>query len=200
METATIIGTLGATGIGFVLGWTLYFAIRGRSGELSIAELTAIAGVIAGSVVTAFLEGTGIPEGQRAYVFGGYGLGVLFGFLWYFTLYKRSLLNTANPEDGLALMSLNEVEKIATPNSTVGMRALQSRLSVASTELSRNDLFAATKATEAVSTMLGQLRENITDPSHEDYAPEHATALRALHREVSGLLQSLYLAAAMVGQ
>jgi len=203
METVTLIlttliGTLGAAGIGFVLGWTLYFAIRGRSGELSIAELTAIAGVIAGSVVTAFLDGIGIPEAQRAYIFGGYGLGVLVGFLWYFTLYKRSLVETAKPEDGLALMSLNEVEKVTRSTPIAVAKGSQSFRSTAAHMPSRSDLSAAIKAAEAVSAELGKLRENTTDPNHEDYAPEHATELRALHREVSGLLQSLYLAAALV--
>lgn len=75
----TSIQVLGAMGLGFVLGWTLYFANRGRSGKISATELASIAGIIFGSAITGFFD-------ESALLLGGYGLGLFAGFVTLFAL------------------------------------------------------------------------------------------------------------------
>ncbi|MEM9012875.1 MAG: hypothetical protein AAGE18_16730 [Pseudomonadota bacterium] len=84
MEPISLISGVGVFGIGFVLGWTLYFAIRGRSGQIDAAELTSIAAVVFGGAVTALFEAQ--PD-----FLGAYGLGVFAGFTVLFALTLRSL-------------------------------------------------------------------------------------------------------------
>ena len=81
----------GAAGLGFVLGWTLYFANRGKSGNLSTSDLAAIAGVVAGGAVAALIGDIVEDRSSKAIIFGGYGIGLIVGFLSYFWALRRAL-------------------------------------------------------------------------------------------------------------
>lgn len=75
-----VIALIGAASMGFVIGWTLYFANRGKSGSLSAAELGAMAAVVGGGAVLTWVDKTGA---LGASLFGTYGIGLLIGFLSY---------------------------------------------------------------------------------------------------------------------
>jgi hypothetical protein len=71
-----VIEVIGAGAFGFLLGWNVYYVNRYRSGEVSLAQLAALVGVIAGAAVLALF-----PAGTV--LFGAYGIGLLVGFLAY---------------------------------------------------------------------------------------------------------------------
>lgn len=87
MENLTYFAQLGAAGLGFVLGWVLYLAIRGRKGNIDGGELTSIAAVVFGGAAAAYLQ-------SDSSLFGAYGIGVFVGFVMLLTLTWRSLLAT----------------------------------------------------------------------------------------------------------
>ncbi len=64
----------GTAGIGFVIGWSLYFANRGKSGDISASELAAIVGAIAGAAVLGLANDN--PD-----LLGAYGAGLFVGFM-----------------------------------------------------------------------------------------------------------------------
>lgn len=197
MSLAVTIGTLGSDSIGFVLGWTLYFANRGKSGDLSVAELGAIAGVIAGSTVITFLDGFGIPDAQRVFLFGGYGIGVLIGFMTYFQLFRLSLRKDAESGAGEVLRSPAEASSyFKTTNDLMRSGPVMQPRSRAPIP-TRSELDAAIAAAEAVSSDLALRRANATDPSHADYDEEESSKIRALQQDVSGALRTLYMIAAL---
>lgn len=193
MTFSTLFGTLGSFGIGFVLGWTLYFANRGKSGNLSVAELAAIAGVIAGSTIITFLDGIGVPNTDRAFLFGGYGLGVLIGFLTYFFLYRSSLGQAQSPT-GIALMSVQETTAPAARNFSRAPSVMRSR-SAGRVSTPQGDLNAAIVAAAETADQLYVARENALDPDHEDYDPAEASKISVLLTQTDYLLRDLRIAA-----
>lgn len=82
-----IVLTIGAIGLGFVLGWTLFFANRGKAGNISVTDLVAIAGVIAGGAIATLIDKVGGADG-KALMFGGYGIGLFIGFLTQYVLVR----------------------------------------------------------------------------------------------------------------
>lgn len=92
----------GSAGMGFVLGWTLYFANRGKAGNISVSDLAAIVGALAGGVILGFLKVTDDPNVNAGAV-GAYGIGLFAGFMVYFLLYRSSL---KSGDGGLALRSI----------------------------------------------------------------------------------------------
>lgn len=83
----------GAFCFGFLLGWLVYYINRHRTGEVQLADLGTIVGVVAGAAVTAFLgKGSGLTFDPN--MFGAYSIGLLAGFLSYliimFVLVRRS--------------------------------------------------------------------------------------------------------------
>lgn len=196
MTLSVFIGTLGAASIGFVLGWTLYFANRGKSGDLSVADIAAIAGVIAGSTVIGFLDGFGIAEADQAYLFGGYGIGVFIGFMTYFGLYRASLRANAEPGTGavlagLALQSRGEVQSTAAFSPAA--RALSTQAPAAAPQMPQRAVQACITAGEALQKDLATRRENASDPNHADYDLDEYDRLTEVQDQVRDLLKPLYL-------
>ncbi len=194
MGLSTLIGTLGSAGIGFVLGWTLYFANRGKSGNLSVAEIASIAGVIAGSTVVAFLNGFGTPETDRAFLFGGYGIGVCIGFLTYYLL-LRSALGKEGSDAGIALQSFRgdglprSAQQTARQIASGPARFARQRQSGQG-----GSRAAAIRAAEAMLDDLIERRKRARDPSHAEYDLEEADKIRAHQKTLKGILYELYMA------
>lgn len=199
MTFPTLIASLGAASIGFVLGWTLYFANRGKSGNLTVADIAAIAGVLAGSTIVAFLDGFGIPDMERAFVFGGYGIGVLIGFLTYFQLYRASLREGANPENGEALKSLQEARAFSAVPFLPKRTLLRANQVVSGSLTPQGDLSEAIAAAEAASTDLAIRIENATDPNHKDYDPVGYLKFVRLQQHVTQIEEHLYTLSALAG-
>lgn len=79
----TVFGSLELTGtfcFGFLIGWLVYYINRHRSGDVTLADLGVIVGVLAGGAITGLLSKEG---GVNHALFGAYGLGLLAGFLSY---------------------------------------------------------------------------------------------------------------------
>ena len=68
----------GALAFGLVIGWFTYFINRYRKGEVQLADLTTLLGVVGGAAVTTLF---GDAKGP---LFGAYGLGLAMGFFAYF--------------------------------------------------------------------------------------------------------------------
>ena len=81
---------LGGFGLGFVIGWTLYFANRGKAGKLSVSDIAALITAIAGGAVIGFF-GKAPDEAAAALAIGFYGFGLFIGFLTYYGLYRKAL-------------------------------------------------------------------------------------------------------------
>ena len=105
-ESTTLVGLLGVAGLGFVLGWTLYFSNRGKSGQISVTELASIAAVVLGGALTGFLKDS--PD-----LLGAYGIGLAAGFLTLFTLTARTLAPSGARPGGLA----GAIESVPSPGS-----------------------------------------------------------------------------------
>lgn len=191
---AIIIATLGACGLGFVLGWTLYFANRGKSGNLSTSDLGAIAGVIAGGTVTAFLGnlvGTGV---DKALVFGGYGIGLFLGFVTYYLLLRQA---TSEAEEPIALNSLARIQKMP---RLASLSDVQMFVPLAATAPGHTDILAQLKAADqaidALTQDLGKKVDDLVLAGHDaeaDRIRKDIRKLDKLDREISARIASISL-------
>jgi hypothetical protein len=68
---------LGAGGLGFVIGWYVYYINRYRKGDVQIGDLLTLIGAIGGAATTALFP-------ARSALFGAYGIGLFAGFFAYF--------------------------------------------------------------------------------------------------------------------
>lgn len=83
----------GSVAFGFVIGWTLYFANRGKSGKMEMADIAAMITAIAGGTVTGFLTQAVNPNVNAA-ALGCYGIGLFLGFVTYFLLFRWARQDT----------------------------------------------------------------------------------------------------------
>lgn len=95
MTTTEFITVLGAAGLGFVLGWTLYFANRGKSGEISTSDLAAIAAVIAGGAIAELMGDKASETVSHGLIFGGYGIGLFAGFAASYIMLRKAMRDDA---------------------------------------------------------------------------------------------------------
>lgn len=77
MQTASTIQLLGAGGLGFVIGWYVYFINRYRRADVQIGDLLTLIGAIGGGATTALFP-------AKTDLFGAYGIGLFAGFFSYF--------------------------------------------------------------------------------------------------------------------
>lgn len=105
------IALAGAASMGFVIGWTLYFANRGRSGAISATELVAMAGVVGGGAVLSWVDKSGVLGPG---LFGAFGIGLLAGFLAYLIMLRRT-----RPDNGPAI----ELEAMVTTAARPSFRS-----------------------------------------------------------------------------
>lgn len=98
---------LGALGLGFVFGWTLYFANRGKAGKLTMSDIAAMIAAVAGGGVVSFFS-TAPDAAAKAAALGFYGIGVFIGFVIYFVLYRSALKKDGAPD--AALISVSSVK------------------------------------------------------------------------------------------
>jgi hypothetical protein len=75
----SVVSQIGATAFGFVIGWSTYYVNRYRSGGTSIADIASLVGALGGGAVLAIFPAGGV-------LFGWYGIGLLGGFLAYFSV------------------------------------------------------------------------------------------------------------------
>jgi hypothetical protein len=68
---------LGAVGFGAVIVWNVYFINRYRKGDVQISDLVTLVSVLGGGAILRIF-----PSGSE--LFGGYGVGLAFGFFAYF--------------------------------------------------------------------------------------------------------------------
>jgi len=75
----SLVQTLGAACFGGVIGWYVYYINRYKTEAVKLTDLVTVIGIIGGStVLTLFPAGTDL--------FGGYGIGLAFGFFGYFAM------------------------------------------------------------------------------------------------------------------
>jgi hypothetical protein len=79
MQTASLIQLLGAGGLGFVIGWYVYYINRYRRSDVQISDLLTLMGAIGGGATTALFP-------AKTDLFGAYGIGLFAGFFSYFLL------------------------------------------------------------------------------------------------------------------
>ena len=77
MQAASIIQLLGSGGLGFVIGWYLYYIHRYRRSDVRISDLLTLVGAIGGGAATALFP-------AKTDLFGAYGIGLFAGFFSYF--------------------------------------------------------------------------------------------------------------------
>lgn len=77
MQSATLIQLLGAGGLGFVIGWYVYYINRYRRSDVQISDLLTLIGAIGGGATTALFP-------AKTDLFGAYGIGLFAGFFSYF--------------------------------------------------------------------------------------------------------------------
>jgi hypothetical protein len=82
----------GIVGIGFIIGWLVYYAVR-RTQNFQISTVTAVIGVIAGGAVSKFLGNT--PDWL-----GPYGIGLAAGFVSYLVLSLALILGKPRGDPG----------------------------------------------------------------------------------------------------
>jgi hypothetical protein len=73
----TLVQLLGSGGLGFVIGWYVYYINRYRAGDVQISDVLTLIGAIGGAAVTALFP-------ARSDLFGAYGIGLFAGFFLYF--------------------------------------------------------------------------------------------------------------------
>lgn len=78
-QSASLLQILGAGGLGFVIGWYVYYINRYRKSDVQISDLLTLIGAIGGAAVTALFP-------ARTDLFGAYGIGLFSGFFTYFVL------------------------------------------------------------------------------------------------------------------
>lgn len=157
MTTIQTITVLGAGGLGFVLGWTLYFANRGKSGNISTSDLAAIAAVIAGGAI-AQLMGNVAGEGtERGLVFGGYGIGLFLGFIGYFVLLRRATGADTRDETLELALSAPVMGGSRGPASRATSRSVASMTADRGKQLERSDNAVLSARLSAAKTTLETL-------------------------------------------
>lgn len=77
MVSASSIQLLGAGGLGFVIGWYVYYINRYRKSDVQISDLLTLIGAIGGGATTALFP-------AKTDLFGAYGIGLFAGFFSYF--------------------------------------------------------------------------------------------------------------------
>jgi hypothetical protein len=77
MQSASLIQLLGAGGLGFVIGWYVYYINRYRKSDVQISDLLTLIGAIGGGATTALFP-------AKTDLFGAYGIGLFAGFFSYF--------------------------------------------------------------------------------------------------------------------
>ena len=77
-QSATVIQLLGAGGLGFVIGWFVYYINRYRHAAVQISDLLTLIGAIGGAAITGLFP-------AKSDLFGAYGIGLFAGFFLYFT-------------------------------------------------------------------------------------------------------------------
>jgi hypothetical protein len=76
-QSASLIQLLGAGGLGFVIGWFVYYINRYRHSDVQISDLLTLIGAIGGAAVTGLFP-------AKSDLFGAYGIGLFSGFFIYF--------------------------------------------------------------------------------------------------------------------
>jgi len=76
MQSASLIQLLGAGGLGFVIGWYVYYINRYRKSDVQISDLLTLIGAIGGGATTALFP-------AKTDLFGAYGIGLFAGFFSY---------------------------------------------------------------------------------------------------------------------
>jgi hypothetical protein len=79
MQSASLIQLLGAGGLGFVIGWYVYYINRYRRSDVQISDLLTLIGAIGGGATTALFP-------AKTDLFGAYGIGLFAGFFSYFVV------------------------------------------------------------------------------------------------------------------
>ncbi len=77
MQSASLIQLLGAGGLGYVIGWYVYYINRYRKSDVQISDLLTLIGAIGGGATTALFP-------AKTDLFGAYGIGLFAGFFSYF--------------------------------------------------------------------------------------------------------------------
>jgi len=77
MQSASLTQLLGAGGLGFVIGWYVYYINRYRRADVQISDLLTLIGAIGGGATTALFP-------AKTDLFGAYGIGLFAGFFTYF--------------------------------------------------------------------------------------------------------------------
>lgn len=78
-QAASLIQLLGSGGLGFVIGWYVYYINRYRAADVQISDVLTLIGAIGGAAVTALFP-------ARSDLFGAYGVGLFAGFFLYFLI------------------------------------------------------------------------------------------------------------------
>lgn len=76
MASASTLQVIGAGGFGVFMGWQAYFVNRYRSGDVRLADLAELAGVLGGGAILAVFP-------SATDLFGAYGIGLCLGFAAY---------------------------------------------------------------------------------------------------------------------
>lgn len=79
MQSASLIQLLGAAGLGFVIGWYVYYINRYRRSDVQLSDLLTLIGAIGGGATTALFA-------AKTDLFGAYGIGLFAGFFSYFVV------------------------------------------------------------------------------------------------------------------
>ena len=77
MENPSLVELLGAGGLGFVIGWYVYFTNRYRKSDAQLSDTVSVIGAIVRASVTALFP-------AKSELFGAYGIGLFAVFFWYF--------------------------------------------------------------------------------------------------------------------
>jgi hypothetical protein len=88
-ESASFIQSLGAFGFGALMGWYVYYVNRYRSGDVKLADLVTLVGVLGGSSILALFPAS-------TDLFGAYGIGLAVGFFGYFLILLRMVKMSPN--------------------------------------------------------------------------------------------------------
>lgn len=180
---------LGAAGLGFVLGWTLYFANRGKSGNLSTSDLGAIAGVIAGGAVATLIGDVAGEQVTKAMIFGGYGIGLFAGFIAYF-MFLRAATSDTDATAALRLpSSMRKLQQLQPLEADAGMGiALRMATSSAASNAILSQLRAAGSAVDRLTRKLAKAADDAEDTGDTAEADSIRAQLRkldAIDREIS---------------
>lgn len=106
----------GATGLGFVFGWTLYFANRGKSGQISASDLGAMVAAVAGGTVI-----SGFGDAANVDIMGAYGIGLFAGFMSYFLLLAYFTSRKETPQAPSALLSVEADPSVRPPQDALAL-------------------------------------------------------------------------------